>query len=110
MTESLADQTIETARRSLAARFKSSAVDSAELDARMLVGAVLGLDLTGMIAAASRRLTSDESIRLEDFARRRLTGEPGARILGQKAFWGLPLNPPSPPLVPRPHTQPLVEL
>ncbi|HEX9468482.1 MAG TPA: peptide chain release factor N(5)-glutamine methyltransferase [Bradyrhizobium sp.] len=110
MTESLADQTIETARRSLAARFKSSAVDSAELDARMLVGAVLGLDLTGMIAAASRRLTSDESIRLEDFARRRLTGEPVARILGQKEFWGLPLNLSAATLVPRPDTETVVEL
>src|SRR5260221_4104562 len=110
MTESLADQTIETARRSLAARFKSSAIDSAELDARMLVGAVLGLDLTGMIAAASRRLTSDESIRLEDFARRRLTGEPVARILGQKEFWGLPLNLSAATLVPRPDTETVVEL
>ena len=110
MTESLADQTIETARRSLAARFESSAVDSAELDARMLVGAVLGLDLTGMIAAASRRLTSDESIRLEDFARRRLTGEPVARILGQKEFWGLPLTLSAATLVPRPDTETVVEL
>ncbi len=110
MTESLADQTIETARRSLAARFKSSAIDSAELDARMLVGAVLGLDLTGMIATASRRLTSDESIRLEDFARRCLTGEPVARILGQKEFWGLPLTLSAATLVPRPDTETVVEL
>src|SRR5260370_9754606 len=101
---------VETAGRSLSARFKSSAVDSAELDARMLVGAVLGLDLTGMIAAASRRLTSDESIRLEDFARRRLTGEPVARILGQKEFWGLPLTLSAATLVPRPDTETAVEL
>ena len=50
--ESLAGQTVEAARRMLAARFRNQAVDSAELDARMLVGAVLGLDLTGVIAAA----------------------------------------------------------
>src|SRR5260370_13351046 len=101
---------VETAGRSLSARFKSSAVDSAELDARRLVGAVLGLDLTGMIAAASRRLTSDESIRLEDFARRRLAGEPVARILGEKEFWGLPLQLSSATLVPRPDTETVVEL
>src|SRR6202048_1662113 len=41
----------EAARSSLTVRFKSGQIDSAELDARMLVGAVLGLDLTGMIAA-----------------------------------------------------------
>ena len=62
--------------------------NSAELDARMLVGAALGLDLTGLIAAASRLLTPDESTRLEDFARRRLGGEPVARILGAQGILG----------------------
>jgi len=92
VTESLAGQTVETARRALTARFKSGRIDSAELDARILVGATLDLDLTGVIAAASRPLTSEESIRLQDFARRRLSGEPIARILGLKEFWGLPLT------------------
>ena len=76
----------------------------------MLVGAVLGLDLTGLISAASRQLTPDESIRLEDFARRRLGGEPVARILGRKEFWGLPLQLSAATLVPRPDTETVVEL
>src|SRR5258707_2511206 len=92
MTGSLAGQTVEAARRALTVRFKSARIDSAELDARMLVGAALGLDLTGMISAADRPLTSDEAIRLEEFTRRRLHGEPVARILGIKEFWGLPLK------------------
>jgi release factor glutamine methyltransferase len=94
----------------LTARFRTSAVDSAELDARILVGAVLGLDLTGVIAAASRLLTSNEAMRLEDFARRRLNGEPVARILGAKEFWGLPLQLSAATLVPRPDTETVVEL
>jgi release factor glutamine methyltransferase len=102
-------QTVETARRMLTARLKSAAIDSAELDARLLVGAALGLDLTGMIAAAHRRLTSDESDRLEAFARRRLAGEPVARILGIKEFWGLPLQLSTATLVPRPDTETVVE-
>jgi release factor glutamine methyltransferase len=108
--ESLAGQTVEAARRILAARFRNQAIDSAELDARMLVGAVLGLDLTGMIAVANRLLTSEESKRLEDFARRRLDGEPVARILGQKEFWGLALKLSAATLVPRPDTETVVEL
>jgi release factor glutamine methyltransferase len=108
--ESFAGQTVETARRALAARFRANAIDSAELDARMLVGAALGLDLTGVISAANRVLTSDESIRLEDFAHRRLGGEPVARILGQKEFWGLPLKLSAATLVPRPDTETVVEL
>jgi len=108
--EPLAGQTVDAARRALTARFKSGSIDSAELDARMLVGAVLGLDLTGLISAAGRRLTADESIRLEDFARRRLGGEPVARILGAKEFWGLPLTLSAATLVPRPDTETVVEL
>jgi len=94
----------------LTARFKSAPIDSAELDARILVGAVLGLDLTGIIAAANRRLTSDEATRLEDFARRRLAGEPVARILKSREFWGLPLKLSAATLVPRPDTETAVEL
>ena len=110
MIDSFAGQTVEAARRALTARFKSNDIDSAELDARILVGAALGLDLTGVIAAASRPLTSDETIRLDDFARRRLAGEPIARILGLKEFWGLPLQLSAATLVPRPDTETVVEL
>ena len=102
-------QTVETARRTLTARFKSAAIDSAELDARLLVGTALGLDLTGMITGAHRRLTLDETNRLDEFARRRLAGEPVARIVGEKEFWGLPLKLSAATLVPRPDTETVVE-
>ena len=110
MTDSLAGQTIEAARRALAARFKAERIDSAELDARMLVGAVLNLDLTGLIAAAARRVTVAEAAGVEDFARRRISGEPVARILGHKEFWGLELRLSPETLVPRPDTETVVEL
>jgi release factor glutamine methyltransferase len=102
--------TVEAARRALAANLKSNAIETAELDARILVGAVLGLDLTGVIAKAARLLTPDETTRLEDFTRRRLNGEPVARILRTKEFWGLPLQLSAETLVPRPDTETVVEL
>ena len=108
MTDSAA-RTIESARRALAARFKSAEIESAELDARILVGHAFGLDLTGIITSAQRQLTPEESLRLEDFARRRLSGEPVARIVGEKEFWGLPLQLSSATLVPRPDTETVVE-
>jgi release factor glutamine methyltransferase len=98
-------ETIETARRALTARFKSAGIDSAELDARLLVGAALRLDLTGLITSANRALTSDESNHLESLTKRRIDGEPVARILGQKEFWGLPLKLSAATLVPRPDTE-----
>ncbi len=110
MTDCCAGQTVETARRSLAARFRSGDIDSPELDARILVGAALGLDLTGMIAAATRPVTAAEAVRLEDFAGRRLKGEPVARILGSREFWGLPLQLSAATLVPRPDTETVVAL
>jgi release factor glutamine methyltransferase len=103
-------QTVDTARRVLTARFKSGGNESAELDARLLVGAVLSLDLTGLITAAHRLLTADESARLEEFVQRRLEGEPVARILRHKEFWGLPLTLSLATLVPRPDTETVVEL
>jgi release factor glutamine methyltransferase len=102
--------TVESARRALTLRFKSGDIDSAALDARILVGAALGLDLTGVIAAATRLVTPAEAARLEDLACRRLKGEPVARILGSKEFWGLPLQLSPATLVPRPDTETVVEL
>lgn len=107
--DAFAGQTIETARRALTARFKHAGIDSAELDARILVGSVLGLDLTGVIAAAAQILTDDQAERLQDIARRRIAGEPVARIVGVKEFWGLPLRLSRATLVPRPDTETVVE-
>jgi release factor glutamine methyltransferase len=109
-TAALAGQTVETARRALATRFRQQGIDSAELDAQLLTGDAFGLDLTGLIAATTRIVTADEAAHLENFMQRRLAGEPVARILGVKEFWGLTLNLSAATLVPRPDTETVVEL
>ncbi len=110
MRSPLAGLTVDAARRKLAEQFRTNAINSAGLDARILVGHLLGLDLTGMIAAAARPISDDEAARLEAMARRRLAGEPIARILGRKEFWGLPLQLSAATLIPRPDTETVVEL
>ena len=102
--------TVDEARRLLTERFKSAGIDSPALDVRLLVGAALHLDLTGLIASASRILTKREGASIAAFAERRLAGEPVARILGYKEFWGLPLKLSPATLVPRPDTETVVEL
>lgn len=102
-------QTVETARRALGARLRAHDDESAEPDARLLLGEVLGLDLTGLMLAANRVISDDEAARLQAFARRRLTGEPVARILGVREFWGLPLHLNAETLVPRPDTETVIE-
>ncbi len=109
MTERSDGQTVEEARRELTSRLKSGGIASAELDARLLVGGVLGLDLTGLIRAANRPLRPEEGDRLAEFAQRRLAGEPVARILAVKEFWGLSLQLSPATLVPRPDTETVVE-
>jgi release factor glutamine methyltransferase len=101
--------TVDSARRALAARFKTAGIGAAEFEARMLIGAVLGLDLTGLIVASARKLTQQEGEQLDEFARRRIGGEPVARILGVREFWGLPLRLSADTLVPRPDTETVVE-
>lgn len=109
VTDSLAGQSIETARRTLTARLAAAGIDSAALEARMLAGAVLGLDLTGLIAQGLRQLDEEDAVRLDALAQRRLAGEPVARILETKEFWGLPLKLSAETLVPRADTETVVE-
>jgi release factor glutamine methyltransferase len=106
----LTGHSIESARRALTARLRSAGLDEAGLDARILLGAVLSLDLTGLISQAARPLTEAEASQLAHYAQRRIAGEPVARILGSREFWGLPFRLSEATLVPRPDTETVVEL
>jgi release factor glutamine methyltransferase len=102
--------TVEGVRRDLATRLQSAGAESPELDARLLVGHALELDLTGLVTAANRVLTEQEADSIEQLATRRLAGEPVARVLGTKEFWGLSFALSPETLVPRPDTETVVEL
>ncbi|RZN08749.1 peptide chain release factor N(5)-glutamine methyltransferase [Bradyrhizobium genosp. SA-3] len=110
MSNPFTGQSIESARRTLATQLRSAQLDEAELDARILLGAALGLDLTGLVAQAARPLTEAEASRLAQHVQRRIAGEPVARILGTREFWGLPFRLSEATLVPRPDTETVVEL
>jgi release factor glutamine methyltransferase len=101
--------TIDAARRDVARRFRHAGIDTPDLDARILVGHALGLDLTALIRAGDRRLDAGEMARIDMFAARRLGHEPVARITGTKEFWGLPFRITPDVLVPRPDTETIVE-
>ncbi len=109
MSNPLKGHSIESARRLLAAQLRSAGLDEAELDVRILLGAVFDLDLTGLITQAARPLTEAEAMQLAAYAQRRIDGEPIARILGTREFWGLPLRLSEATLVPRPDTETVVE-
>jgi len=102
-------RTVAAARREWAKCFRDAGIDSADLDARVLVGCALGLDRAGLAAADSHRLGRGEETAIAALAERRLTHEPVARIVGWKEFWSLPLRVDASTLVPRPETETVVE-
>jgi release factor glutamine methyltransferase len=83
--------------------------ESSALDARLLVGHALKLDHTALASDPQRALTEAERVTIARLAERRLAGEPVARILGEREFWGLPLRLSKATLVPRPETETVVE-
>jgi release factor glutamine methyltransferase len=101
--------TVADARRALAEKFRTARLGSPELDARVLVGHVTGLDHSGLATAARAHLDAGQIRLLEELAARRLAGEPVARIVGIKEFWGLPFKISSATFVPRPETETVVE-
>ncbi len=95
--------------REAARRFGEAGLDSPGLDARLLLGHVLGLDPVQLVV--NENLPVDEARRgdFESLVARRLQGEPVARIFKQKEFYGLLFALNEATLVPRPETELLVD-
>ncbi|MDQ0313913.1 peptide chain release factor N(5)-glutamine methyltransferase [Amorphus orientalis] len=101
--------TVGAVLRDVRGRFAAAGIDTAGLDARLLVGHVLDLDATGMILADADPLEPDATARIEAVVARRLAGEPVGRILGRRAFYGLDLELSPATLEPRPDTETVVD-
>jgi release factor glutamine methyltransferase len=102
-------QSVAETRQVLAAKLRAAGIESADLDARILIGHALGADQTALAADSARSIKPAEQAIINALAQRRLDREPVARIVGQKEFWSLPLRLNSSTLVPRPETETVVE-
>ena len=80
------------------------------LENRILVSHVLGLSRIQLITQSERIVSAAETARLNDVFQQRLDGEPIAYIVGEREFFGLPLQVSPAVLIPRPETELLVEL
>jgi release factor glutamine methyltransferase len=89
--------------------FQRSGIDDAKREARKALYAACGVSPIALILEPDKPLGSALG-RVEEFARRRATGEPLSRIVGAREFWGLSLAISPEVLDPRPETETIVEV
>jgi len=90
--------------------FSGKGIDSARLNAELLVGHALGLQRMQLYLQFERTLTESELVEIRALVRRRGQREPLQYILGSVDFFGLKLKADRRALIPRPETERLVEI
>jgi release factor glutamine methyltransferase len=104
------DWTIGRVLRWSAEDFGKRGSPSPRLDAELLLASALGVDRIRLVIDSERLLDAAELARARSLITRRRNGEPVAYILGRREFFGLPIVVDRRALVPRPDTEPLVEV
>ncbi|MCI2429360.1 peptide chain release factor N(5)-glutamine methyltransferase [Candidatus Acetothermia bacterium] len=89
--------------------FRAAKLESARLEAEILVAYALGIDRLDLYLQPERALTEAQRQRLRDLAQRRMNGEPLQYLLGSALFYNADLQLSPAVLIPRPETEELVE-
>lgn len=90
--------------------FAGKGIESARLNAELIVGHTLGLRRMQLYLQFERPLTEVELEKIRPLVRRRSQREPLQYVLGETEFCGLTLKTDRRALIPRPETELLVEL
>ncbi|MDY0242824.1 MAG: peptide chain release factor N(5)-glutamine methyltransferase [Rhodospirillaceae bacterium] len=90
-------------------RLKQAGIESARLDARLLLAHALSVSTTHLFANPAASLSAEEEDRIETLLLRRLAREPMSHILGRREFWGLDFKVTPAVLDPRADTETLIE-
>lgn len=101
--------TIKQALTEAVTRFKAENIQSARLDAELLIGFVLGYDRTQMLLKADEIILEADEKKISDLVYRRSQGEPVAYLTGEREFYKYSFKVNSDVLVPRPETEIIVE-
>jgi release factor glutamine methyltransferase len=109
MTSATAGNTVGELLTATTERLRQSGSDTPRLDAELLLGFVLGIDRTGVVAHPEARVGDGQIPRIEEVVGRRERGEPVAYIRGVKEFHGLAIGVDPRVLIPRPDTELLVD-
>lgn len=90
-------------------KFQEAGLPDAAIEARVLIGGLLGLSTTELIVGEDRAVGEGDAERVHAAIQRRLGHEPVFRILGHRSFHGLDLKVSPATLDPRPDTEVLVD-
>ncbi len=90
-----------------AERLEAAGIESARLDARVLLAHVMNVASGELLS--SRAPSVEEMTRYEELLERRMAREPAAYITGEREFWSLPFEVGPGVLVPRPESETLIE-
>ena len=106
--------TVAAVRRRMARRLRDAFAETGragtpDLDARLLLAHALGCDPNDVVLRDDRIVDDELVNRAMALLRRRIAGEPVARIAGHKEFYGLDLVLSPATLVPRPDTETVVD-
>lgn len=101
--------TVRRMAKWMADDFTGRGIESARLDAELLVAHALGCKRIDLYLDLDRPMSRDELSRVRALVQRRRAHEPVAYLIGQREFWGLRIEVSSAVLVPRPETELLVE-
>ncbi len=99
------DEALALATRRLA----EAGVDSARLDARLLLASIAGLSASAVLLDPGRTLAADAEAAFGRLVERRCRREPVSRILGKREFWSLDFAVSLATLDPRPDSETVVE-
>jgi release factor glutamine methyltransferase len=91
------------------AYFKKKAIESARLDAELLLAHCLNRTRIQLYIDFERQVTAEELFAFRELVRRRAAREPVAYLIGYKDFWSLKIKVEKGVLIPRPETELLVE-
>ncbi len=86
-----------------------ASIESAMLDARLIVQNASGMSAAELISRGQFPLSTQVIEIAQEFCNRRIAGEPVSRLRGEREFWGLSFKISADTLDPRPDTETLVE-
>jgi len=101
--------TVGTTLEAAVRRLHAAGIDTARLDARLLLGDVLQVETSDLVAHPERALAPTETERFRGLVERRCRHQPVSQLLARREFWGLTFRVTADTLIPRPETEVVVE-